>query len=231
MIKLIPAKSRGLSRYRWLDSFHSFSFAHYYDPARMGVSHLRVLNEDTVEPGRGFGTHPHKNMEIISYVLEGTIKHKDSEGNKSTLQAGEFQLMSAGRGIDHSEYNASDAKNLKFLQIWIEPDRPGGAPTYQQKNFGQKSGLTKIVSPDGDDGSFKIKQQATMNLLILKPTARQTFSAANNHDVYIHLIEGELNVEQHELGAGDALHIKGIENINLVAQGEKTVRALVFDLG
>jgi redox-sensitive bicupin YhaK (pirin superfamily) len=140
MIILRPANERGTANFGWLDSKHSFSFGRYYDPEHMGFSALRVINDDSVAPGAGFATHGHRDMEIISYVLQGSIAHKDSEGNVEVLPAGEFQLMSAGSGITHSEYNASQTDPLKFLQIWIQPNTLGSSPGYQQKNFGQAVG-------------------------------------------------------------------------------------------
>jgi redox-sensitive bicupin YhaK (pirin superfamily) len=162
MITLRSSEARGRGNHGWLDSRHSFSFADYYDPKHMGFSALRVINEDQVTPGSGFGTHGHKDMEIISYVLDGVIAHKDSEGNVQQLPAGEFQLMSAGSGIRHSEYNASESSGLRFLQIWIQPDQFGGKPGYQQKNFGQRNGLTLVISPDGEAGSLTLRQDARL---------------------------------------------------------------------
>lgn len=149
MITVRHAEDRGRANFGWLDSKHTFSFGSYYDPKHMGFSELRVINDDLVQPNAGFDTHGHRDMEIISYVLEGVIAHKDSEGNVQTLPAGEFQLMSAGKGIYHSEYNASETDPLRFLQIWIQPNTFGNKPGYQQKDFGRNAGLTTIATPNG----------------------------------------------------------------------------------
>jgi quercetin 2,3-dioxygenase len=148
MLERRLAHERGTANFGWLNSHHSFSFGSYYDPAHMGHSALRVINDDSVEPGAGFGTHGHRDMEIISFVTQGTMEHKDSMGNVQVLPQGEFQLMSAGRGITHSEYNASPTEKLKFLQIWIVPESQGGEPGYQQKRFTAKAGLTPIITPE-----------------------------------------------------------------------------------
>lgn len=230
MYDIIKATSRGLSRHSWLDSFHSFSFANYYNRQRMGISHLRVINDDTIEPGKGFGTHPHQNMEIITYVLEGKIEHRDTQGNISRLGVGEIQLMSAGRGISHSEYNASSNEKLKLLQIWIEPETLGGKPSYQQKRIGKSWGLTTLVSPNGVDGSLTIKQQATIYQLLLKPNQQKTMTIEAGQNIYIHLISGELNIENNQLSEGDGIHIKKQETITLTASATKNLQALVFKL-
>lgn len=163
MITLRPSAERGHARHGWLDSRHSFSFASYFDPEHMGVSDLRVLNEDRVAPGAGFGAHPHRDMEIITCVLDGAIEHRDTMDHQTRLRAGEVQVMSAGTGIRHSEFNASTTDPLHFLQIWIIPEHRGGEPRYAQKDFSGAGGHTLLVSPDGRDGSLPIRQDACGN--------------------------------------------------------------------
>jgi redox-sensitive bicupin YhaK (pirin superfamily) len=229
MIRVRSGDARGRGSHGWLNSRHSFSFADYYDPAYMGFSALRVINEDQVTPGSGFGTHGHKDMEIISYVLDGVIAHKDSEGNVQQLPAGEFQLMSAGSGIRHSEYNASESNGLRFLQIWIEPDQLGGKPGYQQKDFGQRNGLTLVISPDGEEGSLTLRQDARLYQLLLDPQQQLTHETAPGRRQYIHLIRGDLSVGQTQLRPGDGARIEGLAQLSLHS-GKAPVQALLFDL-
>ncbi|WP_432467367.1 pirin family protein [Agarivorans sp. Z349TD_8] len=224
------ANQRGRANFGWLDSQHSFSFGQYYDPQQMGFSALRVINDDVVSAGAGFATHPHRDMEIISYVLEGCIQHKDSEGNMQNLPAGEFQLMSAGRGIYHSEFNASATEPLHFLQIWIEPDIFGKQPGYQQKNFGQEPGLTTVLTPTGEQGSLQIKQDARLHQLILEPQHKLSFSIQAGRRLYVHQITGHLMVDQLSLQAGDGLKVENLEHLEFINNGEQRVLALLFDL-
>ena len=167
MINIRPSDERGRANHGWLQSRHTFSFASYYDPRFMGVSALRVINDDKVAPGNGFATHSHADMEIISYVKKGAIQHKDSMGNIETLPAGEFQLMSAGTGVTHSEYNPSTQEPLEFLQIWIQPNVYGIKPGYQQKKFPNHDGLQLIASPDARAGSLRLHQDACLHQLRL----------------------------------------------------------------
>jgi redox-sensitive bicupin YhaK (pirin superfamily) len=229
MITLRSSEARGRGNHGWLDSRHSFSFADYYDPKHMGFSALRVINEDQVTPGSGFGTHGHKDMEIISYVLDGVIAHKDSEGNVQQLPAGEFQLMSAGSGIRHSEYNASESSGLRFLQIWIQPDQFGGKPGYQQKNFGQRNGLTLVISPDGEAGSLTLRQDARLYQLLLDSEQTLTQALRPGRRQYVHLIKGSLTIGNTPLKAGDGASIEGLAQLALQA-GKAPVEALLFDL-
>jgi redox-sensitive bicupin YhaK (pirin superfamily) len=229
MITLRSSEARGRGNHGWLDSRHSFSFADYYDPKHMGFSALRVINEDQVTPGSGFGTHGHKDMEIISYVLDGVIAHKDSEGNVQQLPAGEFQLMSAGSGIRHSEYNASESSGLRFLQIWIQPDQFGGKPGYQQKNFGRRNGLTLVVSPDGEAGSLTLRQDARLYQLLLDSEQTLTQALRPGRRQYVHLIKGSLTIGNTPLKAGDGASIEGLAQLSLQA-GKAPVEALLFDL-
>lgn len=230
MITLRHANDRGTANFGWLDSKHTFSFGHYYDPKHMGFSALRVINDDLVKPGAGFDTHGHRDMEIISYVLEGVIEHKDSEGNVQTLPAGEFQLMSAGNGIYHSEYNGSQSEDLKFLQIWIQPSTVGNKPGYQQKDFGNNTGLTAIATPDGRNGTLHIKQDATLHQLILEPGQSIELPIINGRNVYVHQVTGQLSVDEVLLDAGDGAKVEAQNQLNFANQSSESVTALVFDL-
>ena len=229
MITLRKANDRGRANFGWLDSKHTFSFGSYYDPRHMGFSKLRVINDDVVAGGKGFDTHGHRDMEIISYVLEGSIEHQDSAGNVQVLPAGEFQLMSAGKGIFHSEYNARKNKPLRFLQIWIEPNVFGQKPGYQQKAFGKAEGLTTVITPTGENGTLQIKQQAKLHQLILAPGDELTFEP-DSAKVYIHQVEGKLHVNNVQLNSGDGAKINGENNLLLTNSGSKQVTALVFEL-
>ena len=230
MITLRHANDRGTANFGWLDSKHTFSFGHYYDPKHMGFSALRVINDDLVKPGAGFDTHGHRDMEIISYVLEGVIEHKDSEGNVQTLPAGEFQLMSAGSGIYHSEYNGSQSEDLKFLQIWIQPNTVGSKPGYKQKDFGTNTGLTAIATPDGRNGTLHIKQDATLHQLILEPGQSIELPIINDRNVYVHQVTGQLLVDDVLLDAGDGAKVEAQNQLNFANQSSESVTALVFDL-
>ncbi|NVK74252.1 MAG: pirin family protein [Oceanospirillaceae bacterium] len=231
MITLRQAQDRGQANFGWLNSYHTFSFGNYFDPQHMGFSHLRVINDDTVIPGAGFETHGHRDMEIISLVLQGTIAHKDSAGNIKELPAGEYQLMSAGKGIYHSEFNASKAEQLKFLQIWIQPNQLGGQPGYQQKAFSQNEGFNTIITPDGANGTLQIKQDMQLAQLILDEQQQATWQADSNRHYYIHLIEGELSLGNDiTMQPGDGAKIENVSEINFEKRNEKRVKALLFDL-
>ncbi|KDE40753.1 Pirin [Nitrincola lacisaponensis] len=229
MLEIIRSHERGRASFGWLNSRHTFSFGHYYNPRQMGFSKLRVINDDKVAPGAGFETHGHRNMEIISYVLNGAIAHRDSAGNQKVLPAGEFQLMSAGRGIYHSEYNASQQDKLAFLQIWIEPNQLDGEPEYQQKHFDEKSGLTTVITPDGRNGTLKIKQDASLSQLILPVQDTCLIPTLAHRCYYLHLIDGELELAGNRLTAGDGIKLSGIQELSVQA-GTEPVRALWFDL-
>jgi redox-sensitive bicupin YhaK (pirin superfamily) len=229
MISIRHAKDRGKANFGWLDSKHSFSFGSYYDEAHMGFSALRVINVDSVTPGAGFATHGHKDMEIISYGLVGNIAHRDSEGNVATLPPGEFQLMSAGTGIRHSEFNPSDKDPLHFLQIWIQTNVYGEVPGYQQKDFGTNKGLTLVVSTDGEAGSLTVKQDAKLYQLLLDANTQKTLAASTTRNYYVHVIEGELSIADEELGPGDGAKLQNVSELVFSAQNA-FVKALVFDL-
>lgn len=229
MFEVIRSNERGGASFGWLNSKHTFSFGNYYNPKQMGFSALRVINDDQVAPGAGFQTHSHSNMEIISYVLQGTIAHKDSTGNEELLPAGEFQLMSAGSGIAHSEFNASQTEPLKFLQIWIQPNEFNGEPGYQQKDFGQAQGLTEVITPDGRNGTLRIKQDASLSQLLLNAGNELALPVKSGRAYYFHLIEGEVTLEQNQLQAGDGIKIAKVDSLKVSAT-KGAVRALFFEL-
>jgi quercetin 2,3-dioxygenase len=229
MFEVIRSADRGRASFGWLNSKHTFSFGSYYNPQQMGFSALRVINDDEVAPGGGFQTHSHSNMEIISYVLEGSIAHRDSTGNEEVLPAGEFQLMSAGSGIAHSEFNASREDRLKFLQIWIEPNEFDGEPGYQQKDFGQAVGLTEVITADGRNGTLKIKQDAAVSRLMLPAGKSIDLAVRKGRAFYLHLIEGELALDETDLQPGDGIKLLGITSLSAKA-GNTPVEALWFDL-
>ncbi|MGF1801318.1 pirin family protein [Vibrio gigantis] len=231
MITVRRSDDRGLNDWGWLQSLNTFSVGSYYDPEHMGYSALRVLNDDTVVPSKGFPPHPHKDMEIISMVLSGVIEHKDSEGNKKTLGTCEYQLMSAGNGITHSEYNPLDSIPLRFMQIWIEPNEAGGTPSYQQNSFSKTNGLTPIVTSTGENGTLKIKQDMAMYQLILDGTGAADLPTSKERLGYIHVISGSLNVNGITLNEGDGAKIADEESLTTSnSDNTNKVTALFFDL-
>jgi redox-sensitive bicupin YhaK (pirin superfamily) len=218
---------RGVANHGWLHSKHSFSFANYYDPKHMGVSVLRVINDDTVAPSQGFGAHGHRDMEIISYVTQGSLKHKDSEGNEHIVSVGEIQRMSAGTGVMHSEYNASDSENVKFFQIWIQPNKMGIKPSYEQKSIPQKGILTPLITPTGEEGSISIQQEASLSRLVLQEN--ETFTLESGKQLgYLHIIKGEISIDGKTFVAGDAFSVEPSEAIELKATS--TLEAMWFEL-
>ena len=224
------AEERGRADYGWLNTHYTFSFADYYDPEHMGFRSLRVINDDIVGPGGGFDTHGHRDMEIISYVLEGALGHRDSMGNGSTIRPGDVQRLSAGTGMTHSEFNEERQAVTHFLQIWIEPNVRGIAPSYEQKRFGddEKRGRLRIVaSPDGRDGSVTIHQDALVYAGLFDGDERATYSLAANRKGYVHVARGKAGVNGHPLSAGDALKTDG-GNLE-IGQGH-AAEVLVFDL-
>lgn len=231
MITLRPAAERGHANHGWLDSWHSFSFAGYYDDNHVRWGPLRVINEDRVEAGRGFGQHGHRDMEIISYVLEGALGHKDSMGNASSIVPGDVQRMSAGTGVQHSEFNYSESGATHFLQIWIIPDRQGVPPSYEQKAFSaqEKQGhLRLIASPDGADGSVGIHQDARVYAGLFDGDEKAELRLAEGRLGYVHVARGELTVNGHALAAGDALLYDGEPLVSVA--GGRSSEVLVFDL-
>ncbi len=206
-MRIIRSDDRGRSQYGWLDSRHTFSFADYYDPDNKGVSVLRVINDDIVAPGTGFETHSHRDVEIISYILEGAIEHKDSLGNITRLEAGDFQVMTAGTGVTHSEYNPSPTERLRFLQIWIWPGTRGLTPTYAEKAFPTNTKRQLIASPDGRDGSLLINQDATLERLQLTAGDTEILSVSTGRTGMLHIVSGAVDTATASLGAGDAVVI------------------------
>jgi len=231
MIDYRRSSERGHAQHGWLDSFHSFSFADYYDPAHMGFGPLRVINEDRVQPGMGFGTHGHRDMEIISYVLEGELSHKDNMGNGSIIVPGDVQRMSAGRGVLHSEFNPSSDRPVHFLQIWIEPDAKGVRPSYEQKRVdatAKRGRLALIASPDGRDGSVTIHQDARLYATLVNGDENVEYDIPAGRRGYVHVARGRVALNGDVLDAGDAAKLAGPAHITL-AQGEDA-EVLLFDL-
>jgi len=231
MVEVRKSSERGYADHGWLKSFHTFSFADYYDPANMGFGALRVINEDRVQPGMGFGTHGHQNMEIISYVLEGALEHKDSMGNGSVIRPGDVQRMSAGTGVRHSEFNHSKDDVVHFLQIWIEPDVSGIEPGYEEKHFDAASrrGLLRLIaSPDAREGSAKIHQDARVYAALVDGGERIAHDLKQGRRAYVHVARGSVTVNGHALAAGDALKATGETRI-LMEKGEQA-EVLLFDL-
>ena len=208
MLKVRKSQERGYADHGWLRSFHSFSFAGYYDPAHMGWGNLRVINEDRVAPGAGFPPHRHANMEILSYVLSGGLAHRDSHGGEGVLRPGELQWMSAGHGIEHSEFNASDGEPVHFLQIWIQPDRVNAEPAYDQRHFepdARGGAWTLLASPDGIDGSIAIRQQANLRRILLESGQEATWGLDPARRYWLHVAQGGVAFGGRRLQAGDAL--------------------------
>jgi len=232
MIEIRRSDERGLAEHGWLKSFHTFSFADYHDPRNMGYGALRVINEDRVQPGQGFGTHAHRDMEIISYVLDGGLAHKDSIGNGSVIRPGDVQRMSAGTGVRHSEYNASDRDPVHFLQIWIEPSERGIEPSYEEKHFddtSKRGKLRLIASRDGRDGSVRIHQDADLYAALVDGNESVTHQPQPGRRLYVHLVRGEADVNGQPLQAGDAVKIWGGDNQVRIEKG-RNAEVLVFDL-
>jgi redox-sensitive bicupin YhaK (pirin superfamily) len=228
MMIIRRSSERGPTDLGWLNSMHTFSFGGYYDPNHMGVSVLRVINDDKVIPGAGFATHSHQDMEIISYVKRGTIEHKDSMGNVERLPAGEFQLMSAGSGVTHSEYNPSGSEPLEFLQIWIEPNVLGIEPRYQQKRFAEHTGLQLIASPDARDGSLLMHQDAELWHLQLDANGTASHAIAAGRTAYVHLVSGVVTINGEQLETGDGVTVNDTASVDFQARGR--AEALLFDL-
>lgn len=231
MIQIRQAADRGHANHGWLDSHHTFSFANYYDPQQMGWSALRVINDDTVAPGQGFGTHGHRDMEIISYVLEGALEHRDSMGSGSVIRPGDVQVMSAGTGVQHSEFNHSQSDLVHFLQIWIVPKFTGVRPNYQEKRYddAEKRGrLRAVVSPDGRDGSLTIWQDAVLYAGLFDGEERAVQNLAPGRKGYVHVARGALEVNGQVLSAGDGARIS--DETELVFANGRQAEVLVFDL-
>ena len=224
------SNERGHANHGWLDTYHTFSFADYYDPKWMGYRSLRVINDDLVMPGMGFGTHPHRDMEIISYVRSGAIEHKDSMGNGRVIRAGEFQYMAAGTGVQHSEFNPSKTEPLRLLQIWIMPDVKGVKPRYAEKNYAkaETGKLHLVASKTGRDGSIEIHQDADLLLGKLDAGQGVKHSLGRDRHAWVHVAEGELIINGKTLSGGDAVGV-GEENV-LEISATKPSQMLLFDL-
>ena len=232
MISILRAGDRGHFDHGWLDTHHTFSFGDYHDPRRMGFRALRVINEDRVRPGEGFGTHGHRDMEILTYVLEGALAHRDSMGNGSVIVPGDVQSMSAGTGVRHSEFNASKTEPVHFYQIWILPRENGAAPRYAQKRFEReaKDGkLTLVASPSGEDGSLAIRQDARVSAAVLRPGESLTVSAAPDRYLWLQVLSGRLRLDGSELEAGDGVAASNETALRLAAS-DQGAELLTFDL-
>jgi len=230
MLKIRQSQDRGVASFGWLRSQHTFSFGHYQDPAHMGVGPLRVINEDRVAPGRGFEPHSHRDMEIISYVLDGALEHKDSMGNGSVLRYGDVQRMSAGSGVTHSEFNASKTEPVHFLQIWVIPNE-GGAPGYEEKHFdadAKKGRLRIIASNDGRDGSVSLRQDASIYASILNGDDSVEHRLAEGRQAYVQVARGSVSINGQRLDTGDAAHVSGEDLVRL--HGASEAEVLLFDL-
>jgi len=231
MIEFRKGEDRGYADHGWLRSYHSFSFADYHDPEHMGFGHLRVINEDRIQPGTGFGTHGHRDMEIISYVLEGALAHKDSMGNGSAIVPGDVQRMSAGKGVMHSEFNHTQDGVTHFLQIWIEPNVTGIAPGYEQKHFdaaSKRGRLRLVASPDGREGSVKIHQDAYVYAALLDGAERASRKLAPGRRAYVQVARGKVTVNGNPLDAGDAL--EAVDAPEIVLEKGEGAEVLLFDL-
>lgn len=231
MFEIVRAQDRGQTRIGWLDSRHTFSFGEYYNPRRFGYRVLRVINDDVVAGGAGFPMHPHRDMEIISYVVDGTLEHRDSLGNGSLIEAGDVQRMTAGSGIRHSEYNASASEPVRFLQIWIPPERPGLTPGYEQKHFDreERRGRAQLLaSPDGADGSLTIHQDVRLYGLLLGENEGIEWNIDATRYGWLQVVRGELSLGDHHLTQGDGVALAPGQTLNL--HGHEEAEILLFDL-
>jgi redox-sensitive bicupin YhaK (pirin superfamily) len=232
MMDIIQSESRGSADHGWLRAKHTFSFAEYYDPQRVEFGSLRVINEDRIAPGKGFGTHPHRDMEIVTYVIDGAIEHKDSMGNGTIITPGEVQRMTAGTGILHSEFNHSQDTELHLLQIWIYPEKNGLEPGYEQTRFAREEKLNRlrlVGSRDGREGSITIHQDVDLYASVLEPGKALSLELRNDRKVFIQVIHGDITVNSQALSAGDgaALEVEQALQINASSEAE----FLVFDMG
>lgn len=231
-MRIRPAAERGVADFGWLDSRHSFSFGHYYDPEHMGFGALRVINDDRVQPGQGFGTHPHRDMEIVSIVVEGALEHRDSLGTGSVIRPGEVQRMTAGTGVLHSEFNPSQRDEVRFLQIWIEPERTGLAPSYEQRAFpfpDLRNRWALLASRDGRDSSLTIHQDVSLYRTQLTEESTVEYSVEPGRRVWLQVIEGVAAVNGHLLGEGDGAAIEEVGTLKVAGAGEWS-DLLLFDL-
>ena len=221
---------RGHANHGWLDSHHTFSFANYYDPEHMGFRNLRVINDDRMRGGQGFGTHPHRDMEIISYVVEGELEHRDSMGNGSVIRPGDVQRMRAGTGVTHSEYNHSPTDTVRFLQIWVLPEERGLEPGYEQKYFGdeRRGKLRLVASPDGAEDSVQIAQDVRMYASVLADQEEVTHALTVGRHAWLQVVRGNMTANGVELGEGDGVSFDEATDINVMSTGESEL--ILFDL-
>ncbi|MEM8548095.1 MAG: pirin family protein [Pseudomonadota bacterium] len=231
MLAIRSSNDRGVANFGWLDSRHTFSFGHYYDPKFMGFGPLRVINEDRVQPGQGFDTHGHSDMEIISYVLDGALEHKDSLGTGSIIQSGDVQRMTAGTGVRHSEFNASNSEEVHFLQIWILPEAKGLAPSYEQKHFApaERQGQLRLVaSRDGREGSITVHQDVDLYAALLADGDVLTHSLAAGRKGWLQVARGSVTLNGETLDAGDGVALDGAESLRIEGSGDAEI--LLFDM-
>ena len=231
MLQIRKSQERGHADHGWLNSYHTFSFADYFDPQQMGFSALRVINEDRVQPGEGFPTHGHRDMEIVSYVLDGALEHKDSMGTGSVIRPGDVQRMSAGTGVRHSEFNASAEQPVHFLQIWIQPSQPGGPPGYEQRNFAPdelNGRLRLIAAPDGRDGAVTLRQDASIYATRLDGAQDVTHVLSAGRRAYVHVARGSVQLNGMPLATGDGARVENEATLRLSAGVNAEV--LLFDL-
>ena len=231
MIQVRRSNERGYADHGWLKSFHTFSFADYYDPEHMGFRSLRVINEDRIAGGTGFGSHPHRDMEIISYVVQGGLRHKDSMGKEAIIKPGEVQKMSAGTGVVHSEYNHLEQEETHFFQIWIQPALRGGAPSYGQKSFQDhldSQDIVHVISPDGQDGTLAIGQDAHMHISRLPSQKSLTYELNPGRGLWVQVVKGKVAAGEHTLTAGDGFSVEELPSVSVQAQADSEL--LLFDL-
>lgn len=231
MFDILKANARGVANHGWLNSRHSFSFGHYYNPEQIGFSDLRVINDDRVAPAQGFGQHPHRDMEIFSYVLEGSLEHKDSMGTGSVIRPGDVQLMSAGSGVTHSEFNHSRSEPVHFMQIWLIPAEQNVTPRYQQEHYAdaEKRGrLRLIISPDGAEGSLKVRQDARVYAGLFDGAESAALTLPANRYAYVQVARGSVTVNGQRLNEGDGARVRQVDNLSF-SDGDKA-EVLVFDL-
>lgn len=232
MFDIIQSETRGAADHGWLRAKHTFSFADYYDPERVEFGSLRVINEDRIAPGKGFGTHPHRDMEIITYIIDGVIEHKDSMGNGTTITPGEVQRMTAGTGVLHSEFNHSPDKELHLLQIWIYPEKKGLEPGYEQTRFTREDKLNRlrlVGSRDGRDGSVTIHQDVSLYSSILEVGREVTLDLAADRKAFVQVVHGDITVNGQSLAAGDGARIEGERTLQIAAGSN--AEFLLFDMG
>ena len=230
-LALRPAAERGHANFGWLDSHHTFSFANYHDPRHMGFRDLRVINDDTVSPDGGFDTHGHRDMEIISYVVRGALAHRDTTGSDGVLKRGDVQAMSAGTGVRHSEFNGSGKEDVRFLQIWVLPERDGLPAAYRQANFtdeAKRNRLRLIVAPGGPDGALHINQDVRVYASLLSPGASVSHELVPGRGAWVQVVDGSIDVNGKTLSAGDGLAIEDVTRLEIAARTESEF--LLFDL-